>query len=360
MAVGAYKYLTFTPWQGDLNNTRMCFETALVFAYLTGRCLVMPRQYRQCFEPEIDDGKFRPLHPGHLFDLNGLSGVVTLVSDENYEHVVGSDRPDDRVEVTFEPGTTVFCFPRIPPAGSSEAAALHQFAASRQGRLEMTPEMQACRTLHLRTPMLEHFYTFVYTANPRDTTDYKQLIRDHVRFHQSIVLAADHIVATLGDFGAVHVRRNDFVAQYPAQDLAADRVLASLRPRVPSGSRLYVATDEADKRFFDCFQQEYDVYFADQFQAYFPENVDPSLLACIEQEVCARATVFVGTRLSTFSGYITRLRGYHGAQDTASYFTDGAQGSELDDRGKPSFSWINWLQLGHPLWGREFREAWEF
>ena len=27
--------------------------------------------------------------------------------------------------------------------------------------------------------------------------------------------------------------------------------------------------------------------------------------------------------------------------------------------GSPPFSWKNWMQSGNPLWGREFKEAWE-
>jgi hypothetical protein len=72
------------------------------------------------------------------------------------------------------------------------------------------------------------------------------------------------------------------------------------------------------------------------------------------------AGIFIGTRLSTFSAYITRLRGYRGAGNLESYFTDGSPGSEMDDRGSPRFSWINWIRSGYPFWGREFREGWQF
>jgi hypothetical protein len=354
------KYLTFTPWQGDLNNTRMCFETALVLAYLSGRCLVMPRGYRRHEEPEVDFGAFRPVHPGQFFNLDALRGIVAIVSENDYERAAGSDGPGDRVEMRFDPGTAVFCFPSMPPEGSREAASLRAFAASRPGRLEMTPEMDASRTLHVATPMLEHFYTFFHVSDPHRAVCCKRLVRDRVRFREPIVRTALRLADALGAFSAVHVRRNDFITQYPEQDLGPDRLLASLRQRVPTGSRLYVATDEPDRRFFDDFQTHYEVYFADGVLQGLPDDLPAGSLACVEQEVCARAELFVGTRLSTFSGYITRLRGYRGAADTGSYFTDGSIGSDMDGRDAPPFSWTNWLQSGNPLWGREFREAWEF
>src|SRR5262249_4168894 len=103
----------------------------------------------------------------------------------------------------------------------------------------------------------------------------------------------------------------------------------------------------------------YDVYFTDRVREHLPADLTAGSLACVEQEVCAAARVFVGTRLSTFSGYITRLRGYRRAEDTGSYFTDGSEGSEMDDGDNPPFSWTNWLRRGQPIWGREFREAWD-
>jgi hypothetical protein len=353
------KYLTFTPWQGDLNNTRMCFETALALAYLSGRQLVMPGQYRQENEPEVDQGTFRPPHPSAFYDIDGLANLVPVISCDDYEQVK-SDRPSDRVDVRFDPGTTVFCFPRIPAPSSRDAASVQAFAVSRQGRLEMTPEMDACRCLHVATPMLEHFYTFFHVADPCRAVSCKQMIRDHVRFREPIVSAAKTLAAMLGAFSAVHVRRKDFLALYPEQDVAPDRLLGTLRERVVPGSRLYVATDETDERFFANLDEFYDVYFADRVREYLPESLTAASLACVEQEVCAAATLFIGTRLSTFSGYITRLRGYRGAVETGSYFTDGTEGSEMDDCGAPPFSWTNWVRRGNPLWGREFREAWDY
>jgi hypothetical protein len=106
-------------------------------------------------------------------------------------------------------------------------------------------------------------------------------------------------------------------------------------------------------------RDRYEVYFLDDFRSVFPAGIPSAWLACVEQMVCAFALLFMGTRLSTFSAYITRLRGYYGAPDKNIYFSDGYPGGEMDSQGSPPFSWINWIRNGNPWWGREFREGWE-
>jgi hypothetical protein len=353
------KYLTYTPWPGELNNTRMSFETSLVLAYLSGRCLVMPREYRRRGEPETEAGKFRPLHPQECFELESLNRIVPVLSYEEYERSLAPGQRTERVDMILKPQTTVFCFPEIPPLGTPEAKRLRDFAVTRQQLMEITPEMKACRTLNIKEPLLEHFYSFFYFSQKRDEVKCKRLVREHVRFRAAVLRTADKIVASLGSYCALHVRRNDFLRQYPWQDISVERVLSNVRMRVPAGARLYIASDETDRNFFAALRNGYEVRFIEDFRSVIPEDSSEALIACVEQVVCAFAKLFIGTKLSTYSGYITRLRGYYGVPEKSIYFTDGSPGSEMDDRGSPPFSWRNWMQSGNPLWGREFKEAWE-
>jgi len=257
----------------------------------------------------------------------------------------------------MEPNSAVFCFPRIPAAGTAEAACLRDFAATRRGALEMTPEMENCTTLNFSSPTLEHFYSFFY-CSASEQAECKRLVRDHVKFPTGVATTARQIAAYMGDYHAVHVRRGDFFTQYPEQDIAPNRLHSNLARHVPAGTKLYIATDERDRNFFAGWR--YKIYFLDDFRELVPSNLPAHSIACLEQMICAFASRFIGTRLSTFSGYITRLRGYYGAIDKNIYFSDGGPGSDFDDRGLPRYSWINWLKNGSPIWGREFREAWEF
>ncbi len=351
------RYLTYTPWHGQLNNTRMCFETALVLAFLSQRILVTPKAYRRAEEPEWEDGQFRPINPDQYFALETLKTIVRFLPHDEYRR--DSQAQLDTTDLTFEPGTAVFCFPAIPFPESPEARQLHEFAAGRQRFLAFTPRMQECRTLNVKSPTLEHFYSFFYFTESQHAAECKRLVRDHLRFRPEIMVPASRIAGLLAPYYAMHVRRTDFIRQFTQQNISSIHIFNTAAARIPPGSRLYISTDEPDKSFFSTFRRHYEVYFLEDFAGLIPSGTSAAAIACIEQMVCSLAELFMGTRLSTFSGYITRLRGYYGAADTHTYFTDGSPGSEMDSQGSPSFSWTNWLRSGNPLWGREYKEAWE-
>ncbi len=66
----------------------------------------------------------------------------------------------------------------------------------------------------------------------------------------------------------------------------------------------------------------------------------------IESIVCARAKAFAGTYRSTFTGYIHRMRGYHGLAETTYYHTTGHVMAAVSDQ-----------TIGHGF-SREFRYGW--
>jgi hypothetical protein len=317
----------------------------------------MPKEYRRFDEPEVDGVVYRPLHPQECFDLSRLKEVVKVCDWDEYGQTV---RCEDRIDLEIEPDTTVCCFPSIPSRGSPEADELLHFAAARNRFIEITPEMSACRTLNLKIPTLDHFYSFFYFSQLKDAVECKRLVRDRVRFKIDIVEIARQIAAFLGDYDALHVRRNDFFELYPEQDISVNRLVANVTKRIPVGSKIYIASDESDRGFFEAVRSDYEVYFVEDFKGMVSDDMSAATIACVEQMICAFARVFIGTKLSTFSGYITRLRGYCGAPNTNVYFTDGSPGSEMDGHGEQLFSWQNWRQIGSPLWGREFKEGWEF
>lgn len=76
------------------------------------------------------------------------------------------------------------------------------------------------------------------------------------------------------------------------------------------------------------------------------ENVNQNLFGMIETIVCSRAKVFAGTYFSTFTGYIHRLRGYHGLAEETYYHGN-----------RRTFMLQNSASIGHG-WPREWRMGW--
>ena len=52
-------------------------------------------------------------------------------------------------------------------------------------------------------------------------------------------------------------------------------------------------------------------------------HANPNTFGMIESIVCSKAEVFAGTFYSSFTGYIHRLRGYHGIGEQSYYHSNG-------------------------------------
>ena len=85
---------------------------------------------------------------------------------------------------------------------------------------------------------------------------------------------------------------------------------------------LYVATDETDKKFFDLFvNSNHDLRFLDDYwELANLSSFRKEHLGMIEVIVASRGRVFVGTYYSTFSGYISRIRGYYGMSKYTNFY----------------------------------------
>jgi len=352
------KVLTYESWNGQLNNVRMSFECAVVLAFLLRRKLVVSTRFSPTSSAWMAE----------ILDLALLRRAVPLTcpTDRDYPDVLEEIErlpPGDTLE--FDPypktpdksrgqgpGTAILCSPGFPEEGTAEFERLRRFAAGRYGtRLPQNHESYS--RIHL-SPMLEHFYSFFFV--PADVErECKQLVKDFVRYRPEIVAAAKEITGRLGAFAAMHVRRGDFLEARPRQCFAGSAMVEATRAFLPPGGRLYIATNETAPEFFDAFREHYEVVLFHDVAHIGARNMPSEWIAACEQLVCAEAQVFVGTMLSTFSGYVTRLRGYRNAEDQVFRFTDGTS----DARGPtPDYSWRDTVRSRIALWGREYREAW--
>ncbi len=137
--------------------------------------------------------------------------------------------------------------------------------------------------------------------------------------------------------------------------ISAAQILKNLvvneKPVIPPGSFVYISTDDPDGVCKNCYAERKP---CTEFQSpkplgcpddpswkpfvdfgwkirflkdYLAQNIikdsNPNVHGMVESIVCSRSKVFAGTWYSTFTGYIHRLRGYHGLGDATYYHTTG-------------------------------------
>ena len=211
--------------------------------------------------------------------------------------------------------------------------------------------------------MLTHFYTYLYWEDPHIEQIYKRIVRDRLHYHDDIFCGAGRVVQrihqeasrltglplpspaaaspkTLGGdtnrdatYFAYHIRRGDF--QYKETRLSAEQIWNNTKHLLNSSitTLIYIATDEKDHKFFAPFMRPpWKVKFLSDFTDAITSpsttttattttsqvvagtssstgGVNMNHVGMIEQVVCANAHTFFGTPRSTFTGYITRMRG---------------------------------------------------
>jgi len=254
--------------------------------------------------------------------------------------------------------------------------------------------------------ILQHHYSFNFFADPNEQSFYKRFVRDRVRYKDEYHCAALELLGLLrGEikgtsivssrqnisdfrlrgltgtrpFAALHVRRSDFSVQYPSTIISAADIVQNLHGLIPRGEVVYVATDDPRGVCEGCRSGNWDAPLCgvgDEARGregcledpswnafkdagwkirflgdYLPQStslkhMDPSLYGIVEALICARSEVFAGTFLSTYSGFIHLIRGYHGLGEQTYYHTNGHRD---DLRSKVS--------IGQG-WPREWRYGW--
>jgi hypothetical protein len=182
---------------------------------------------------------------------------------------------------------------------------------------------------------MQHFYGYMYFTDSSISNHYKRFVRDYMHYHDEIYCAAGKIVLALqeegqklgfkldeesgGGYSSMHVRRGDL--QYKKVKISAEEWYENLKDTWLDGEIIYIATDERNKTFFDPIKDRHPIRFLDDYwEMAGLGNLDPNYMGMIDTIVASRGRVFGGTFFSTFSGYINRMRGYHGMSMKNSYY----------------------------------------
>ena len=335
---GTNGYIIFRPWPGGFNNIRMSLELAVCIAYLSNKTLVLPPKYKMYLlkdEFGLED----------FFDINDLG--IHVLSFEDFCQMKGIEPSFGGVStiaktMNEEVPRFILNFEKILPKWD--------FTKGRE-IINQEDFMGNDECVFFDGSLLGNFYQTIHTSKD---IELKRLVARHVHYKTELTDMAWEAINWLGDqqYYAIHIRRNDF--QYKHLFISAEEILNNIKDVIPKGSRLYIATDEPNRTFFNPLASYYKLYFYDEVAK--ATNLTPhyNYIPIIEQLICSRAIKFVGNDYSTLSSYVYRLRGYMSDIHDKLFYVNT---NSFDNEQQQSFLEVTQFIAN---WAREYKDAWDF
>jgi len=307
------RYLVFTPDIGGPNNIRIGWEMTAVVAKRTGRTLVLPPaspMYLLDFGPRTnwhgDDVTRTATKIEELINLEQLRSMLPVLTAKEFTQKTGKPWKQAKREATqvkdeeickldvYEGVNSTFLY--MPGDGRREG-----FSCGEWWKLG-GPKPQLGDISDAEWALLTHGFAW----------------------HPDAFTIASHAVGHTGifEYNSLHARYNDFQYDYARQD--AKQIFDTWGTYLTGhNSTLYIASDEPDQ--FSNLNGAWNVVF---FRQLFGENTDSDngtaplahvrqqydplrwfkMLGPVEELICTYAKVFVGTKQSSFSGHINRMR----------------------------------------------------
>lgn len=322
------KYLVFKPWPGGFNNIRMSLEIAACIAFLQNRILVLPPEYHMYLLENVNS-------MSTFFDIKDL-GIKTI-SFKEFNKLYSTKSWEDIEKIAYtlteDIVNTILTTTEVPSSvlkGREKIIDINDFKEK--------------EVVFFNGNLLGNFYLSLYTNNLPELCKY---VARHIHYNKEIFYEAYKAINYLGEYYAIHIRRNDF--QYKDLLISPEEIYGNIKEVIPEGSKLYISTDELDKSFFSILQQHYNIFFYDDIKHLIFEDINMDIIGPIEQIICTEAKTFIGNKLSTFSSYIYRLRGYMDHIADKRFLTYHTK-CELNK--EEEYWWV-------ATWAREYSEVWE-
>lgn len=164
------------------------------------------------------------------------------------------------------------------------------------------------------------------------------------------------LLGGVGSYSSMHIRRGDL--QYASSLQSAEATLANTKALLKEGETLYISTDEKPEFFAALRQAGYTVHtYKDLLPQAFPGvTLDRKIVGMVEQIVASGGRTYFGTRLSTFSSFVLRMRGYSNhwtTKDKKTYFHN------FKYTGGPGDDVATEDTMQYHEWSREYKTVWE-
>ena len=347
------KYVSFDPWIGGFSNIRQSYETIAAIAEITGRTIILPPKMYCLFFSELRDKStfidmFDALDKDRFtsnFDCIDYYDIEEYSKLENgFGYFDGVHNIAKCIEFPIDGYPAKDPIDRyVLHCGQYDSLDFNYFCGNRK-KINLDLED---KFVHFPNNLFTQFYYHIYSD--LDTRNkIRKKIKEGVRFKQKFFDLADKVKDSLGEYNAIHIRRNDFlIARTEQTEFQLDYLLDNIKDTFDYNLPLYIATDETDKSLFYFLRDYYDIKFLDKF---YKELSDFDSMI-VEQIICANANIFYGSELSTFTHYIHVMRGYFGKDD---YHRIGTN----YDYGKLDYQYFPWLN-DEWRWGKIYELYWK-
>lgn len=331
---GPERFLLFDLDIGGLNNLRIGWEVAATIAHETGRTLVLPPPksvYHIDYGPEYAKSP-PPPHVSRVEDFLNMAqlrkGGLRVVTVKEFADEQAGDNVTEARALAFWNSTAKSTARRVH-GDLTEICDLSSWVAedkfvyaellsAADGRLFSCSEWARLGTVQLTQG------DDVWTPSPQAMS----VLHGGFVWHPDVFEIASLIVQDFGlfEYASLHARYGDFQFQFrnevePASEIVDNWFLSELGRRVMRNTTgVYVSTDDTTGAVIEAFRRN--GIRANSSADYFDAPDSPiakltsqlgvvrvqQLRGPVEQVVCAFGRVFIGTGLSTFTGYINQMR----------------------------------------------------
>jgi len=332
VSIDSGKYVTFEDDTGGWNNIRMALEVFVVVAKVTDRILVLPPRVKfylldtgpiSAFEK--DKSKRGTSSYDDYFDFQVLQRTLQVITTEEFiaREATSLKIPLDvlaGVEKVVSNGhhTPYFLWLRdsvdsvIWPSGPAVKTDFTLALGS-----NVHPEK---KILHFPMHVSKNlrYLSGVMPLIRGLALDYQRAVKHFVTsslvYSKDIYRYAEAYIKCLngtGSYFSIHIRRNEL--QYKNAFSPAQDSINNIRSLIHPSKMIYLATDENSEDYFQAFRQSGMKYVTMKDLRYqvnqmLGEAIHPKYEGMVEQLICASGRMFVGTRFSTYSAHIMRLR----------------------------------------------------
>jgi carbamoyltransferase len=312
------KYVSFDGWWGGYSNIRMTYEMVAAISIITNRTIILPPKLYCLFLSEHHD-KSTFFDMWNTLDIEAFKKEFKCV---HYEDIPEYSELENDIHYFFgidKIAKLILFDEKYNDWGVQQGIYNTQVMACKVSNTEDFKNFQRDRELinldcedkfiHFPRNLFGHFYYHIYGDGATQRNVIKEKIKNGVRYKEKYFDLSDRVKNTIGFYNSVHIRRNDFLSVRSSTAVPQlTTLLGDIKDRIPNDLPLYIATDEKDKSLFDFLKENYKIYFLEDFYSDL-ENYEKLM---IDQIICSKSEIFLGSKFSTFSDYINVLRGYAG------------------------------------------------